>query len=176
MNGITRSLSTLVGVAAAGVLLWAAAQVGRDSTGGYWAAYAIVAAAGLVLALSQLRGRTGHPRAMFTLGFLPVLVVAGWVLIAMEPHGNWFRDHVLAWSGDIGDRETSCSTSAPGSACSRSGSATRSARRSSRRRAVASSRRYDTAGRRRAGRGGAAGGGHTDQLPRPATTRPAPVR
>jgi hypothetical protein len=102
MNGIIKALSTLAGVAAAGFLLWVAAQVGRHSTGGYWAAYAIVAAAGLVLALSQGRGRTGHPRAMLTFGFLPVLVVAGWVLIAMEPHGNWFRDHALAWSRDMG--------------------------------------------------------------------------
>ncbi len=105
MNGITRALSTLAGLAAAGALLWVAAQIGRDSTGGYWAAYAIVAAAGIVLALSQLRGRGGNPRAMLVLGFLPVLVVAGWVLIAMEPHGNWFRSHVLSWSGDIGVRD-----------------------------------------------------------------------
>ena len=105
MNGITRAFSTLVGLAAAGALLWAAAQVGRDSTGGYWAAYGIVAAAGVVLALSQLRGRGGNPGAMLMLGFLPVLVVAGWVLVGMEPHGNWFRNHVLAWSGDIGVRD-----------------------------------------------------------------------
>ena len=57
-----------------------------------------------MLALSQLRGRTGHPPTMIALVFVPVLVVAGWVLIGMEPHGNWFRDHVLAWSGDLGVR------------------------------------------------------------------------
>jgi hypothetical protein len=102
MNGITRAISTLAGVAAAGVLLWVAAQVGRQTTGGYWAAYAIVAAAGFVLALSQLRGRRGHPPAMFALGFLPVLIVGGWVLIAQQPHANWFRGHVLAWSSDLG--------------------------------------------------------------------------
>ncbi len=102
MNGITRAISTLAGVAAAGILLWAAAQVGRGSTGGYWAACAIVVAAGLALAVSQLRGRSGHPAAMLALVFLPVLVVAGWVLVAMEPHGNWFRDHTLAWSSDLG--------------------------------------------------------------------------
>jgi hypothetical protein len=39
---------------------------------------------------------------MLALGFLPVLVVGGWVLIGMQPHGNWFRDHVLAWSSDLG--------------------------------------------------------------------------
>jgi hypothetical protein len=102
MNGITRAISTLAGVAAAGVLLWAAGQVGRQTTGGYWGAYAIVAAAGLVLALSQLRGRRGHPPAMLALGFLPVLIVGGWVLITQQPHANWFRDHTLAWSSDLG--------------------------------------------------------------------------
>jgi hypothetical protein len=33
-----------------------------------------------------------------------VLIAAGWVLLGMQPHSNWFRDHVLAWSGDIGIR------------------------------------------------------------------------
>lgn len=104
MNGISRAVATLAGAAIAGVLLWAAAQIGRHSTGGYWAAYGIVAGAGLVFALSQIRGRKGNPPAMFTLAFLPVLLTAGWVLVAAEPHGNWFRGHVLAWSGDLGIR------------------------------------------------------------------------
>jgi len=102
MNGQMRAGLTLVGVAGAGVLLWVAAQVSRGTVGGYWAAYGIVAGAGLVLAVTQLRGRYGHPPAMFALGFLPVLICAGWVLLGMQPHGNWFRDHVLAWSGNIG--------------------------------------------------------------------------
>jgi hypothetical protein len=105
MKRMMRAISTLAGVAAAGVLLWAAAQVGRHSTGGYWAACGIVAAAGLVLGLSQLRGRTGSPRAMLALCFLPVLVVAGWVLLAMQPDPSWFRSHVLAWSGALGIRD-----------------------------------------------------------------------
>ncbi|HKU58015.1 MAG TPA: hypothetical protein VJP39_00300, partial [Gaiellaceae bacterium] len=33
-----------------------------------------------------------------------VLICAGWVLLAMQPHGDWFRNHVLSWSGDIGIR------------------------------------------------------------------------
>jgi hypothetical protein len=104
MTGWTRAVSTLVGAAGAGGLLWLAAQIGRHTTGGYWAAYGVVAAAGLVLALSQLRGRGGNPQGTFLLAFVPVLVVAGWVLIALEPHSNWFQRHVLAWSGDIGIR------------------------------------------------------------------------
>jgi len=105
MNGMSRAASTLLGAGIAGFLLWLAAQIGRHSTGGYWAAYGIVAGAGLVLAASQLRGRGGNPPGMFVLAFLPVLVVAGWVLLGMQPHSNWFRSHVLAWSGDIGVKD-----------------------------------------------------------------------
>jgi hypothetical protein len=105
MNGISRAASTLLGAGIAGFLLWLAAQLGRHSTGGYWAAYGIVAGAGLVLAVSQLRGRGGHPPGMLVFVFVPVLVAAGWVLLAMQPHANWFRSHVLSWSGDIGIRD-----------------------------------------------------------------------
>lgn len=105
MNGMSRAASTLLGAGIAGFLLWLAAQVGRHSTGGYWAAYGIVAGAGIVLAASQLRGRGGHPPGMLVGVFVPVLVVAGWVLLAKQPHPNWFRSHVLAWSGDIGIRD-----------------------------------------------------------------------
>ena len=105
VSGATRAPATLLGAAVAGALLWlAAAHVDRHTTGGYWAAYALVAAAGLVFGLSQLRGAGGHPPAMFVLGFLPVLVVAGWILVAMQPHANWGMRHVLAWSGDMGVR------------------------------------------------------------------------
>jgi hypothetical protein len=104
MNGVNRAVMTLAGAAIAGVLLWAAAHIGRDSTGGYWAAYGVVAGAGLVFALSQLRGRRGNPRVMLTLAFLPVLVAAGWVLVAMQPHDGWLRGHALAWSSDLGIR------------------------------------------------------------------------
>jgi hypothetical protein len=103
MTGWSRAVATMAGAGGAGVLLWVAAQIGRGTTGGYWAAYGILAGAGVVLALSQLRGRGGHP-ATFLIAFLPVLVVAGWVLIGMQPQHNWWRNHVLAWSGDIGVR------------------------------------------------------------------------
>jgi hypothetical protein len=105
MNGIQRAAATLLGAAAAGALLWLAAQIGRGTTGGYWAVYGIVAGAGVAFALTQMRGRTGHPPAMFAVVFLPVLVIAGWVLVSLQPHGNWFRNHALAWSGDIGVRD-----------------------------------------------------------------------
>lgn len=101
MNNVSRAFATLLGAAVAGVLLWVADQFGRHATGGYWAAYGVVAAAGLVLGFAQMRGRTGNPPLMFVLGFLPVLVAGGWVLLAMQPHSNWARSHVLAYSGDI---------------------------------------------------------------------------
>jgi hypothetical protein len=104
MNGLQRAGATLLGAGAAGALLWVAAQIDRGSNGGYWATAGIVACAGIVLALTQLRGRGGHPPAMLAFGFLPVLIAGGWVLLAMQPHGNWFRHHVLSWSGDIGIR------------------------------------------------------------------------
>jgi hypothetical protein len=101
MNGTKRAAATLLGAAVAGVLIWLAAQVGNESTGGYWATYGLIAAAGLAMALSQLRGHGGNPLAFFLLAFLPVLVAAGWVVLAAQPDGNWFRGHVLAWSSDI---------------------------------------------------------------------------
>jgi hypothetical protein len=105
--GPTRATVTLVAAAAAGLLVWLATQIGRGTNGGYWAAYGLIAAAGLVMALSQLLGgwtKWGFPRisgSVFLLAFVPVLVVAGWVLLAAQPDPNWFRDHVGNWSGDI---------------------------------------------------------------------------
>jgi hypothetical protein len=102
MIGTPRAAVMLLATAVAGVLLWIAAQFDRHTIGSYWAAYGIVAAAGLLFGVAQLRGRTGHPPAMFLFGFLPVLIAGGWVLLGMQPHGTWTRNHVLAWSGDIG--------------------------------------------------------------------------
>ncbi|HEY0415641.1 MAG TPA: hypothetical protein VGC78_04575 [Gaiellaceae bacterium] len=103
LTGATRAPATLLGAAAAGVLLWVAgAHVDRHTTGGYWAAYGLVAAAGLLFGASQLRGGGGHPRAMLLLGFLPVLVVAGWILVAQQPTTGWGASRVRHWSGDIG--------------------------------------------------------------------------
>ncbi|HET7128810.1 MAG TPA: hypothetical protein VFJ93_07035 [Gaiellaceae bacterium] len=103
LSGANRAPVTLLGAAGAGALLWlAGAHVDRSTTGGYWAAYGLVAAAGLVFGLSQLRGAGGHPPAMLLLGFLPVLIVAGWVIVGMQPNSNWFAHHVRSWSNDIG--------------------------------------------------------------------------
>jgi hypothetical protein len=62
------------------------------------------------MALAQLFGgwtKWGWPTlsaAVFLFAFLPVLIAGGWIVIAHQPHTNWFRNHVLAWSGDIGVR------------------------------------------------------------------------
>jgi hypothetical protein len=111
MIGLTRGFSTLLGAAGAGILLWFAAQLDNSTTGGYWAAYGIVAAAGLTMALSQLLGgwtKWGWPEIsvkVLLLAFLPVFVAACWVLVASQPDANWARDHVQSWSGSLGIRD-----------------------------------------------------------------------
>ena len=107
MYGLTRGTVTLLAVGVAGLLIWIATQVNDHSTGGYWAVYGLIAAAGLTMALSQLLGgwtKWGWPRLtvnVFLLAFIPTLIAAGWVIVAHQPHGNWFRNHVLNWSSDI---------------------------------------------------------------------------
>jgi hypothetical protein len=107
MYGLTRGTITLLGAGIAGLLVWLATQIDDGSNGGYWAVYGLIAAAGLTMALSQLLGgwtKWGLPRLsvnVLLLAFVPVLIAAGWVVVAKQPHGNWFRDHVLAWSDDI---------------------------------------------------------------------------
>jgi hypothetical protein len=107
MYGLTRGTVTLLGAAVAGLLVWLATQIGDDTNGGYWAVYGLIAAAGLVMALSQILGgwtKWGWPRLsvnVFLLGFIPVLIAAGWVVVATQPDANWFRDHIRDWSNDI---------------------------------------------------------------------------
>src|ERR671931_1162781 len=107
MYGLTRGTVTLLAAAVAGLLVWIATQVNDKTTGGYWAVYGLIAAAGLVMALSQLLGgwtKWGVPRIainVFLLAFIPTLIAAGWVIVAHQPHPNWFRNHVLNWSSDI---------------------------------------------------------------------------
>jgi hypothetical protein len=107
MYGLTRGTVTVLSAAVAGLLVWLATQVDDKTTGGYWAVYGLIAAAGLVMALSQLLGgwtKWGMPRLainVFLLAFIPTLIAAGWVVVAHQPHPNWFRNHVLNWSSDI---------------------------------------------------------------------------
>lgn len=108
MYGMTRGTTTLIGAAAAGVLLWLATQTNADTNAGYWAFVGLAAAAGFAMALSQLLGgwtKWGWPRVSGTvllLGFLPALVAGGWVLLAGQPQSSWFADRAQNWSGDLG--------------------------------------------------------------------------
>jgi hypothetical protein len=108
MYGLTRGTVTLISAAVAGLLIWLATQINDHSTGGYWAVYGVIAAAGLTMALSQLLGgwtKWGWPRLsvnVLLIAFIPTLIAAGWVVVAHQPHPNWFRNHVLNWSSDIG--------------------------------------------------------------------------
>jgi hypothetical protein len=103
-----RGLMTALGAGTAGLLVWIATQVGQQSTGRFWASMGLVAAAGLVMAFSQLLGgwtKWGWPRlsaGVFLLGFLPVLVCVGWILMATQPGSGWHEGTVVNWSHDIG--------------------------------------------------------------------------
>jgi hypothetical protein len=107
MYGLTRATTTLIAAGVAGLLLWFATQVSADELGGYWARIGLVAAAGLVMALSQLLGgwtKWGWPRLsapVFLTAFVPVAFVSLWIILAGEPGNGWFHSHVLEWSQDI---------------------------------------------------------------------------
>ena len=115
MIGVTRGVSTLAGAAVAGVLLWFATQVGTQTSSEYWATYGLIAAAGLTMALSQILGgwtKWGWPRfslGVFLIGFLPVLIAGGWVLLARQPAdwmntSNWSRDlSIYGLVADVGN-------------------------------------------------------------------------
>src|SRR3954453_2754533 len=108
MIGTVRGVFTVAGAGIAGLLVWISTQIGEGTTGGYWAVYGVLAGAGLTMALSQLFGgwaKWGGPpisAGVFLIGFLPVLVCAGWVLLAGQPDANWFQRHIVAWSGHAG--------------------------------------------------------------------------
>jgi hypothetical protein len=107
MYGLTRATTTLIAAAVAGLLIWFATQVDEGHLGGFWAAYGLIAGAGLVMALSQLLGgwtKWGWPRLSATfllLAFVPIAIVSLWIVLAAEPGNGWFHRHVLSWSGDL---------------------------------------------------------------------------
>jgi hypothetical protein len=114
MYGVTRGAVTLIGVAVAGFLLWLTSTItnlggdGDITVGQFWAVVGLWAAAGLVMALSQLLGgwtKWGWPRIsmnVLLLAFLPALIGGGWVLAAGEPGTAWLGEHIRNWSSDIG--------------------------------------------------------------------------
>lgn len=104
----TRGLTTAAGAGVAGLLLWLATLVGVQSVTRFWEAMGIVAAAGLVVALSQVIGgwtKGGGVRVSpttFLLAFLPVLVCVGWILMATQPGNGWYEGTITSWSHSIG--------------------------------------------------------------------------
>ena len=102
MNTWSRPLATLAAAAVGGVGLWLAGHWDTGGTGGYWAALGVVAVAGLLIGLAQLRSPDGNVPGMFLVAWLPIAVVSGWVLAFAQPDANWVRDHVRAWSADLG--------------------------------------------------------------------------
>jgi hypothetical protein len=108
MYGLTRGTITLVGAAIAGLLIWLATQTSGNTNGGYWGIVGLIAAAGLTMAFSQILGgwtKWGWPRisgSVFLVAFIPVLIAAGWVILAGQPVPNWFGRHATSWAGDLG--------------------------------------------------------------------------
>ena len=105
---VVRGLTTLLGVAAAGVLVWVATGFDLGSTSEYWAAMGILAGAGACLGLSQLLGgwtKWGTPTispGVFLLAFVPTLVAVGGILVATRPTDTEEGDQVAGWIRDIG--------------------------------------------------------------------------
>jgi hypothetical protein len=107
MYGLTRATTTLIAAGVAGLLIWIATQIGNGHMGGYWARIGLVAAAGFVMALSQLLGgwtKWGVPRVSIPVlltAFVPVAIVVLWEILAAEPSHAWLHNHILAWTRDI---------------------------------------------------------------------------
>ena len=103
-----RAVFTLVGVAAAGLLIWLAQTFDLTRANGFWAAMGLIAAAGLALGISQLFGgwtKWGLPvmsPGVLLLAFVPTAIVVGWILLATQPAGGWQQERLASWSGSIG--------------------------------------------------------------------------
>jgi hypothetical protein len=108
MYDVTRGLTLALAAGIAGFGLWAAAQVGTQTTGRFWIAMAIVAAAGFVLVLASHVGtwtkglRMRFSPTTFIVAFLPVLVCVGWILLANQPGSGWEEGRIHSWSSSLG--------------------------------------------------------------------------
>ena len=104
----TRGLTIALAAGLGGLLLYLATQVGMQSTLRFWESLGIVAAAGVVLALAPVLGgwttglRLRFSPGTFVLGFLPVLVCVGWILLATQPGSGWHEGRFVSWSHSLG--------------------------------------------------------------------------
>jgi hypothetical protein len=103
-----RGLMTLIGAAGAGLLIWLAHYPNMGGTRGFWGGLGLIAAAGLVLGLSQLFGgwtKFGWPKisaAVLLLGWLPTAIAVGWVGLALQPNAGWQQSRFDSWSSSLG--------------------------------------------------------------------------
>jgi hypothetical protein len=108
MYDASRGLTLALAAALAGLGLWGATQIGMQTTGRFWLSMAIVAGAGLLIALANHVGtwtkglRLRMSPGTFALAFLPVLVCVGWILIANQPGNGWQEGRLDSWSNSIG--------------------------------------------------------------------------
>jgi hypothetical protein len=104
----TRGLTMAFAAGVAGVLLWTAALVGQQTTVRFWEEMGIVAGAGLMLSLAHALGgwtkglRLRLSPGTFLLGFVPVLVCVGWILMATQPGSGWHEGRIVSWSQSLG--------------------------------------------------------------------------
>jgi hypothetical protein len=104
----SRGLTLALAAALAGLGLWGATQVGMQTTGRFWLSLAILAGAGLLVAMANHVGtwtkglRLRLSPGTFALAFLPVLVCVGWILIASQPGHGWEEGRLASWSTSIG--------------------------------------------------------------------------
>jgi hypothetical protein len=104
----TRGLTLALAAGLGGLLLYLASRVGQQTTARFWAELALVAAAGLVLALAPVLGGWTSGLVLrlspmtFLLGFLPVLVAVGWIVLSTQPGNGWHEGTIVSWSHDLG--------------------------------------------------------------------------
>ena len=103
--GNGRTYTLVLGIGAAGALIWLATRIGEQSSWRYWATLGLLGGAGLAFALTQ-RTAYGAWAEVTPLGFLLALIAAvvcvGWIAAVGDPSPNWFRNHFSSWSHDLG--------------------------------------------------------------------------
>ena len=104
----SRGLTLALAAGLAGLGLWGATQIGMRTAGRFWLSLVIVAGTGLLIALASHVGtwtkglRLRLSPGTFVLAFLPVLICAGWILLATQPGNGWEGGRVASWSDSLG--------------------------------------------------------------------------